>query len=89
MFALLDVVGGAVVFGPIIGQVCFAGAPEEPELVLRFAASEPVKAHVHCFRSARLDVACDDAKRRAVVGLHWCGQLWMAYRLARVDVERA
>ena len=95
---MLDVVGGAVVFGPIIGQVCFAGAPEEPELVLCFAASEPVEVHVHCFHSSRLDVACDDAERRAVVGLHRCGQLWMAhffeklalrYRLARVDVERA
>ena len=79
MFALLDVVGGAVVFGPIIGQVHFAGAPEETELVLRFTASEPVKAHVHCFCSSRLDVACDDAKRRAVVGLRRHGRSWMAH----------
>ena len=98
MFALLDVVGGAVVFGPIIGQVRCAGAPEKPELVLRFAASEPVKTHVHCFRLSWLDVACDNAERRAVVGLHRCGRLWMAhffeklalgYRLAWIDVERA
>jgi len=88
VFALLDVVGGAMVFGPIIGQVRCAGAPEKPELVLRFTASEPVKT----------DVACDNAERRAVVGLHGCGRLWIAhffeklalgYRLARVDVERA
>ncbi len=91
-------VGSEVVFGPIIGQVCFAGAPEETGLVLRFTASEPVKPHVHCFCSSRLDVACDNAKCHAVVGLHRRGRLWMAhffeklvlgYRLARVDVERA
>ena len=58
-WALLNMMGGAVMFGPVVGQVCYAGPPEETELVLGFAASQPVKWHVNCFGSPWLNVASD------------------------------
>jgi hypothetical protein len=70
LWALLNVMGGAMMFGPVVSLVCLAGMPEETELFLGFTPSEPVKSHVHCFHSLRLDVAVDDSKRGAVVSLY-------------------
>jgi hypothetical protein len=58
-WALLNMMGGAVMFGPVVGQVCYAGPPEETELVLGFAASQPVKWHVNCLGLPWLNIASD------------------------------
>jgi hypothetical protein len=33
-WVLLDMMGGALMFGPVVGQFCCAGPPEETELAL-------------------------------------------------------
>ena len=38
-----------MMLGPVVGPVGGAGAPEEMELMLSFAAAQPVKSHVHGF----------------------------------------
>jgi hypothetical protein len=57
IWAPLDMMGGAVMFGPVVGQVCCSRPPEETELALGFMASQPVKLHVHCFGLPWLNVA--------------------------------
>jgi hypothetical protein len=74
-WALLDMMGGTVMFGPVVGQLCCAGSPEEMELVLGSTASQPVKLHVHCFGLPWLNVACDYSKCGTVISLHPCGWL--------------
>jgi hypothetical protein len=78
-WALLNMMGSAAMFGPVVGQVCCAGRPEELELALGFTASQPVKLHVHCFGLPWLNVACDNSKGSAVISLHWCRWLWAAH----------
>jgi hypothetical protein len=63
---LLDVMGHAVMFGPVVSQVHFSRTPEETS----FAALKPVKSHGHSFFSSRLNVAGDNSKSCAVVCLH-------------------
>jgi hypothetical protein len=48
-FANIDVMGGQMMFGPIVGVVCLAWLPEELELLLAFSVSQPVEVHVHGF----------------------------------------
>ena len=71
--------GGAVMIGPVVSQVCCAEPPEEVELALGFTASQLVKLHVHCFDLPWLNVACDNSKGGAIISLHWCGWLWMTH----------
>jgi hypothetical protein len=78
-WVLLNMMGGAVMFGPVVGHVRFAGPPEETELDLGFTASQPVKLHVHCFGLPWLNVACDNSKGSAVISLHQCGWVWVAH----------
>jgi hypothetical protein len=78
-WALLNMMGGAVMIGPVVSQVCCAGPPEEVELALGFTASQLVKLHVHCFDLPWLNVACDNSKGGAVISLHWRGGLWVAH----------
>ncbi len=77
-WALLDMMGSTVMFGPVVGQVLCAGPPVESELALGFMASQPVKLHAHCFGLPWLNAACDDSKGGAVISLHWCGWLQVA-----------
>ena len=44
-----QVVDGGVALGAVVGEVEFAGGPEESELALGFSAAEPVEVHVHGF----------------------------------------
>ncbi len=74
-WALLDMMGGAMMFGPVVSQVCCAGPPVETQLALGFMASQPVKLHVHCFGLPWLYVACDNCVGSAAISLHWCGWL--------------
>ena len=56
----VDMMGGGVVFGPVIGIVGFAGAPVKLELVVAFAVAQPVKSHIHGFGAFWLYFAIDD-----------------------------
>ena len=60
---------GRMVFGKIIGAVCVAGAPEDVELPLTRAVTNPIKSHVNGFRSLLFDSVIDDAACSAVVRL--------------------
>ena len=60
---------GQMVFGKIIGAVCVAGAPEDVELPLTRAVTNPVKPHVNGFRPLLFDGVIDDAACSAVVRL--------------------
>ena len=60
---------GRMVFGKIIGAVCVAGAPEDVELPLTRAVTNPVKPHVNGFRPLLFDGVIDDAAGGAVVRL--------------------
>ena len=57
-------------FCPVVGAIGVSGAPDVTELLLRFTATKPVEAHIHCFRASLLDVAIYYAEGRAVVGLY-------------------
>ena len=65
--------------GVVVGQVGFAGTPEETELLLCFMASEPVEPHIHCFCLSWLNVAVDDPNYGGVVCLHRSGGLRVAH----------
>ncbi len=56
--------------GVVVSQVGFAGTPEETELLLCFATSEPVEPHIHCFCLLLLNVAVDDPYCSGVVCVH-------------------
>jgi hypothetical protein len=58
-WVLLDMMGSAMMLGPVVSQVFLSRPPEETELILGFMASQPVKSHVHCFGLPWLNVACD------------------------------
>ncbi len=64
---------------PIIGSVVFARAPIEFELLLGFAATEPMETHVHRFGATGLDVVVDDSKCGTVVGFNWGFGLFVAH----------
>ena len=72
-------VGRAVMFGPIISQVCCAWAPDPSELVLGRATSQPMEPHVHGLGAFWLDVVRDNANGSGVVSLNWSGRLLMAH----------
>ena len=65
--------------GVVVGQVGFAGTPEETELLLCFAVSEPVEPHIHCFCLSWLNVAVDNPYCGGVVCLHRSGELRVAH----------
>jgi hypothetical protein len=73
------VMGWGVVFGEVIGEIVFTGAPVNDELVLLDSIADPVESHVNCFGSALFDCFVDNASGTSIVGLDWCGCLWMAH----------
>ncbi len=62
-------VGGTIVFGPVVGAVLGTGVPVVLELSLGVTTTQPVKMHVHSFRASWLDVVVDYSQGSAVVGL--------------------
>ena len=68
-----------VVLGKIVREVGFPRPPIYFELPLRFAISQPVKSHVHCFRSFGLDFAINYPVGGRVVRLNRCSWLRMPH----------
>ncbi len=64
-------------FSGIVAVVGFAKGPIVAKLVLIQLASEPVVFHVHCFQFFHGGVV-HQAQGSSVVGLHWCGWLFVA-----------
>ena len=59
------VVGGRVMFSPVVRVVEGAGSPVKAELLLvDGAVAEPVESHVHRLRAFWLHLLVDDAFRR-------------------------
>ena len=48
-WANLDVVGGRMVLGVVIGMICLAWFPMHSELALLDSVVDPEEVHVHCF----------------------------------------
>jgi len=60
---------GRMVFGKIIGMIGVTRAPEDVELTLSGAATNPIKSHVNGLGALLLDSVIDDAACSAVVHL--------------------
>ena len=67
--AFFDMMGCAVVLGPIVGSVVGTMTPVDTKLVLGLAA-QPVETHIHGFCASRLNVVGDNAVGGAVVSLN-------------------
>ncbi len=73
--AFFTVVGGAMVFGPVVSFFCGSGTPVIFEMFLVFAVAEPPIVHVHGFGSSGENVVGDNAKGSAIVSLD--GSRWL------------
>jgi len=58
---------GRMVFGEITGAIGFARAPENVELALVCAVTNPIKMHVNGLGAFLLDCVIDDATCSAVI----------------------
>ena len=74
---------GRVMFSKVICQIVSPAAPVHEKLALFDAIADPVKAHVHGFRTSLFDGAVGDSGGAGIVGLDWSGWLWMAHVLKR------
>ena len=64
-------------FGKIIGMVGTAGLPENVKLALPDLIPDPIELHVDGLGSLLFDGVIGNAASSAVVGLQWCGWLWV------------
>ncbi len=62
-----------------------AWVPVVSELILLVAVAEPPKPHVHGFCAAGQDVVDHNAQGGAIVGLDWCGGLFVAQFVEEVS----
>jgi len=69
------VMQGRVMLGKIVGPVCIARLPENMEVALAFAITEPVKTHVHSLGAFLFDRVIDYPTGGVVICLQRCGQL--------------
>jgi len=60
---------GRMVLGKIIGMIGVARVPENVELALACAVTNPIKMHVNGLGEFLLDCVIDDAICSAVIGL--------------------
>ena len=68
-----------VIFGEIIGTVCFAFAPIDFELALANAIANPLEAHTNGLGLFMFHGISGDAAFRFVVGCHWGCRLGMPH----------
>ena len=68
-----------MMLGKIIGTIGFAFIPENLELALADAITDPIKAHIDGFGSLLLDGVSCNATGSIVVGRHRSGWLGMAH----------
>ena len=68
-----------MVFGVVVGDVGFAGSPEDAELFLINSIADPVESHVYCLRSLLFDCAIHDAGCGRVVSGNGGRWLWVAH----------
>jgi hypothetical protein len=66
---------GREVFCKVVGQVFVAGAPVYAKLTLLDSITNPVKAHVNCFRVTLLNRVVDDSSSAGIVDLD--GGWWL------------
>ncbi len=68
-----------VVLGRIICKIFLPTFPVNVELFLSLSIANPIKAHIHSFRSALNDSVSQDADGAFVVELEWRRALWIAH----------
>jgi hypothetical protein len=73
--------GWGMVLGKVVGDIVFTGTPMNYELALLDSVADPVIAHVYSFGATLFDRFIGDASCACIVGLDWCGSLWMAHFL--------
>ena len=66
---MLSVVGGAVMFGEVIGSIIFSSAPVNNKLVLFYSVTDPIETHVDGFGSTLFYSVVGDSSGGAVIGL--------------------
>jgi hypothetical protein len=66
----------SMTFSGIVSVVGFSGGPIVAKLALIQLVLEPVVLHVHCFQFH--DIVVHHTQGSSVVGLHWCGWLFVA-----------
>ena len=71
--------GGSEVFGIIVGNVDVAGCPENVEVALADAITDPVEAHVHGAAAFLFDGVIDYTVCACVVRLNGGGWLRMSH----------
>ena len=71
-------VGSMVMFGEVVGAVQLAFTPEDGELVLFDAVTDPIKSHVDGFGAFLFDGVVGDSSCGGVVGDNWRWWLWVA-----------
>ena len=72
------VVVGRVVFCVVVGQVGCSRPPVDIELALLDPVLQPVESHVDGLGAFLFNGVCQDTMACGIVGLEWCGWLWMA-----------
>ena len=71
-----------MMFRPVVGIICGAGAPIKSELLLVDAAiSQPMEAHIHGFGTFWLLPFVDDAFGGGIVNLNGGGRLFVSHFL--------
>jgi len=70
--------GCRVMLGKITSLVGGTRMPENVKLSLRLMILEPIEVYVHSFVSFLIDCVIDNPTCCVVVGLQWCGWLWVA-----------
>ena len=76
---MLVVVGGAVVFGEVIGSIIFSSAPMNDKLFLVYSVTDPIEMHVDGFGSTLFNSVIGNSSGSTVVGLDDSRGLWVAH----------
>ena len=66
-------------FGEIIREVVCAFTPVDEKMSLFDAIANPIKTHIHCFRTSLFDSFIADAGGAGIVGLNRSCWLWMPH----------
>ena len=68
-------------FCEVIGEIGWAGGPENSELALCDTVADPIESHVDGLGSDLFDGSIDDATGGGVVSCNWGSWLWVAHFL--------
>ena len=73
------VMAWGMMLGEVVSKIVAASIPKYVELPLNDSIADPVVAHVDVARLVLLDGVVGKSSGGGVVGLNWCGGLWVAH----------